>query len=167
MWKWDQIPGNKCCLSTNRTRSKSGEVVGTSVQTWAWTWSRTRCRRTASSRWWWWCDSFLPESPAGSGLSCCLCRARGISGKTHVWPSHNYHLTPMLLLGVDLCFCPADLNHVKFRDWRSDSPFPRPELRWRFPAPTEICWCSSPHPARLPPPPSYSPVQTERCQLNN
>ena len=121
-------------------------VTSTAVQTWAWTWSRPRCRRTASSRWWWWCGSFLPASPAGSGSSCCPCTARGFSGEK------------------------TKKTDVRCQDevdsWKSETELrwtqllPRPELRWRSPAPTEICWCSWPRPAPPPPLRSYSPVQT-------
>lgn len=63
-------------------KQQTQNSVGTSVRTWAWTWSRPRCRWTASSRWWWWCDSFHPGSPAGSESSYCLCMGRGFSINT-------------------------------------------------------------------------------------
>ena len=58
-------------------------------------------------------------------------------------------------------------KYTQTEETMSDLPFPQREPRWRFPAPTEICWCSSPRPARRPPLPSYWPVPPDNIQISH
>ena len=61
----------------------------------------------------------------------------------------------------------TSFKYTDKEEMTSDLLFPQLEPRWRFPALTEICWCSSPRPARRPPLPSYWPVRPHNIQISH